>query len=534
MSTPSTIYKAASMPVKAIKGVDTLKVRNDLLLSNPNYFHAIMKVDDPYSPMSAFGNSLGGLFGTTSNEDQFSVEKSAVGSEYVQYLYYSENASMYPSKVTSNTGVPDTIVAGENIELELDEQIYEPGAKLLLRNKTDELYCVGKRHSFGNTTYTFQLVGREGYTISKELLSVGSPLTYSGNIYPEGSKTNHPVLLGGPKRIERAINLLSIIRHEYAATGSAESNDHYYVFQSQTQGKLTELGFSNWPVKFVKSHLQTLNHQLIYSRANFDPATKKVNNRNSQGQFHEVPSFSGIREQLSCAKHQWTYDLKATSYSNAIKFLEGILKYMSSALGKTDMNLIAYATGAGRAWLRKVIREGGLKVSGVSLQQIITGGETTVFGYKSDKYVCDYGTITIYDVAESRCYDRGAFDKITYDGVQYDRESLDIFFFPDKIEGKPTIRIYYKNGEYNGKNVNRMMVFGHQKGMSGYSGNTLNFTDAQVSDAAVESALRDSKYDVSSAFDGDLWMGLSHISVMVDTSRVAKLTLSTPSNRTMI
>lgn len=526
-------YLATQTPIKNMKGFDNLKARNELLLTNPNYFHAIMKVDDPASPMSVLGVSLGGFYGTNDPNEGVTTEKTPIGSEYVKYLYYSEQASVYPSRVKSNSSVPDVIVAGENFQMGIDEQIYEVGAKLQLRDKTNELYIVGKQNSIGDTVYTFQLVGQAGYTISKELLALESPLTYSGNMYPEGSTTNHPVLLNNPRRIEESINLLSIMRHEAGATGSAESNDDYYMFRKIVDDKVMEQGMLNLPVKFLKEHLKKVNYQLTYSRANFDPLTKKVNNRTSQGQYHEVPSFSGIKEQLEAAKHQFSYDLKARSYANAIKFLEGILKYMSQIAGKTDMNLVAYATGAGRAWLSNVINEGGLKVSGVTLQQQIKGGETNVtFGYVADTYVSRYGKISIFDIADSHCYNKGAFDTVSYDGMQYDRESLDIYFFPDMVDKKKTVKLYYKSGEYNGKEVNRMLVLGHQKGMSGYGGNTLN--DTQLSDAAIAAAMKNSNHDVASAFDGDLWMALSHMSVMVNTMNVARLRLQTPTNLVQI
>ncbi|RYC70667.1 hypothetical protein [Spirosoma sordidisoli] len=503
---------------------DDMPRRNDLLF-HKEIVTSVSKSLNPMSMFNFFSNLGGRMLGTEEQGKQFDIMHRAVGAEYIRSRKYREH--MVPARVVDASRVPDVLIAGHNFELTQDKFIGEAGEKVMLKDMVTQLMVTSYRPSADgrNFDYTYQLIDQpEKSTISGSIISIDSPINYGfGNSVGEGSLTGN-TLVDDDERYTDRLNVLPVLRYVIPRTGNAMADETFKFTGTEAMDGSEEREVeyvTDLPLRGAKKVLAAIDHDLLFSRANFDIKTRRIANRANTTRYPERPSYAGLFQQWDQAPYIWQAYQKAP-LSEGVKLLQDILSFKRNELG-SGKRYIAYCMGMGRQYLKAVFGE-AIKQIGYNIQIEVDENNKLgkgTFGFDFDEYVTPDGSITIMDIGYALNQWGAEFTMINYNNVGYSPRSNRIYLQPIAVgqgmDRKLPATIYHKEG--NG--ISRGFVLGTTRGITGANGGMTGQALAAMQEDGLRRMLDNERYNLSSTADMDEMHILSQICPDMDTDMMS-------------
>ncbi|MCE7039240.1 hypothetical protein [Dyadobacter sp. CY312] len=505
--------------------------KNDMLLDS-NIFTSIVMSENPGSIMSMLGFGFGENMAIGEHSDpMFQMKTVGIASNYIKIKEICEKRE--PLRVVDNSKVPDDIPANAHVQVTLQGPVLDADENVHLRDERGFARVISRRVLVdGKAEYTLQMSGLPGEIFSGRLFEVGAPINHRfGNSKGEASPDSN-LLSGDANQSNTFYNPLPITRYKLPITGDYMSDEMITVASRALDGSSEEEYNTGLPRKWFRQVLASMENQILYSTANFNPNTFEIGGRNNNSSYPERPSYAGIMQQLDQASFKWTHSYK-DNYLNGIQKIDRILQTLFYMPG-TSNKYFAMCRGNGAQWLRNVLKQGGLANSPVRITISPDKDDAIVVGFKVEKYVDALGnSLYIYDIGKNMLLSNGDYDLTTYDGMKGSPRSNDIFFFSatSEIGGRPKSKIaklFAKEGQgFGNQKVNRGFVFGVSRGITG-AGNGFSGAQAMsMTEATFEEVIRNSsRYQVQSLVDGDEYHALWQTAPYIDPRGVCKLSLS--------
>lgn len=513
------------------KAVGDMASRNDAILE-PEIFTSIVHHLNRNSPLAFFGGLVGGIdplgnYGEDPYNQMVTLQSSGLGASYINI---KEECEVYePLIVTDNSKVPTTITANVPFDFTVDRGILDPDENFLLRDQKTMGRVISRSVTPNGALITAMLDGQRGETFNGPyLFEVGAYVNYGyGNSQGEGSHKSNLMALDA-EQYNTFFNPMVITRYVLPVTGSWMSDEMFTLTQKAMDGSESEVN-TGISVQWMRKFLNSYENMIMFSRSNFDPATKEILGRNSNAvRYNERPSYAGIYEQFDEAPVKWKQPLRAGSTSG-IQKINSIMRTLKQMPGHNG-TFFAMGYGVGIEWLRETIREGGLNNSMYRIVLTPDSNDAITAGFNVDKYVLDgIGVLYIYDIGNGM-HIPGKFDTVTYNQVTSTVRSRDIFFFSSTVagrNGKPqkVAKLYTKEGQVEGfGKVNRGLVFGSSRGLTGeYNGLQGQAALSMQVEQAMRSMLNSN--GLGSIVDGNEYHALTEHTVYVDPRGTVKLSL---------
>lgn len=512
------------------KLIDDMPRRNDLLLTNPDIFTGIMRNIRPASPIAFFPSFLGNQVGADENDNtMFEAAPQGLGVGFIRLKEYKEVYE--PIRVTKNAYVPATIQSQVPFEVSTDF-LLERDENFLARDERSYFRVLSSRPtgSGAGADLTVVLDGQPGATASGDLFRYNDPINYNfGNSKGEGS-TDSNTFVGDAPQFNTFYNPMKITRRMFSATGSAMGDEtEYFAFSMEVEQGVYADYYTDIPISFFEKVVREMSNQFMYSTANFDPATRKIHGMSAVGKYAERPSYAGLYQQLDEVKLIYTHMLRSQSSRQLIATVDEILQKMYYANGAQKVSIVAAGKGAAIAVLRQAIKDSLTSKWGTSIS-IQTKGDAPVIdvGFELGTYNTDYGTLMLYDMGLG-LDQNGEFDKVSFQNITGNPRDWELHFMPAAMRSKngrmkKPVSIYYRKSSKGGYgDVNRGLVFGKSKGLTGQgSGISLEALQNMQNDS-IRQMMQNDKFSMDSAFDGNQYHVLYENVPYIDISKIIKL-----------
>ena len=375
-----------------------------------------------------------------------------------------------PVYVISATG-PFRVGSDSPSFITVSDSLLQPGAKVRLEDGQTLLYIKGNRSASGSgVTHEVEVVGNNvNDGVDMTYLEKGRALNYVTANYEEGSETGHPIQWGTG---DHYVQALTIHRHKYAITGDALTealtmemiktapNGDKKIFKGYLPNVMMDSGQT-----LLDFHMDAIEKDLVYGRANFDPSTGQIFNHAANGR--PVLMGDGLKAQLESA---YTVVYSPNDAIGSIRAgLERMLAFLSYNTGQDLIDLICIGgTGARMIW--NLAMRDFLIANGQHTVLNADKSPVTIAGLDVDTFKTSFGSIKF---VTSQAFNNPLVRtrEVTVNGLKLPAESFDMYAFPVKkmSNGKNNIRTFAKAKQAGGKMVNRSLVFGHIPGMSGLS-----------------------------------------------------------------
>lgn len=488
------------------KMVGDMAMRTDALLDS-EMLTSIIHKEAPASILSFFGRAVGDILprgmGVDNTDPWFSIETSGLAASYINIR--EETTTQDPLRVYDNSTVPAIIPPNSPFQVSLDRGILDDDESFMCRDQKTVGRVLSSQIGIGSTLYTVVINGMPGETFDGRLFSVGSPISYKmGNSQGEFSAKSN-IMPGDSEQYNNFFNPMMITRYKLPMSGSWMSDEFYVLRQKALDGSISEVN-TGLSKRWLRAVLEALDRQLLFSRSNFDPKTKKILGRSSGSRNPERPTYAGFYQMMDQAPVQYEHDYKSSKMSGLQK-IDRIIQTLSEQPGSRK-TVFAMCQGTGYQWLQDVILEAGMQKSPIQITVSPDKDNKVTVGWALDHYTSRHGNLFLYNVGQSMAFS-GEVDLTTYGGTKSGPRGNDIFFFNGARGGgdRPTSKIakyYSKEGQVEGYGkVNRGFVFGVSKGLTG-QGNGMTGTQAMaLQDSAIEGMINDPQYFLGSLVDGN-------------------------------
>lgn len=507
--------------------MDDMPRRNDLLLTNPDIVTGIMRHIQPNAPIVFFSSFLGNQMGA--DETMFEAAPQGLGVGFIRLKEYKQVYE--PVRVTKNSLVPATITAQVPFEVSSDFFL-EQDEQFLAKDEVSMFRVLSSRPTGQGADLTIVFDAMPGETVSGSLFGINDPINHGyGNSKGEGS-TNSNTFIGDSLQFNTFFNPMKITRRRLDSTGSAMADEsEYYSFTLEEEQGVFKDYYTDIPISFFRQVVQEYSDQLLYSRANFDPATRRIAGVSQSGKYHERPSYAGIYQQLDEVRLRYFHNLRGENNTQLLAKIDRILQELFYANGNVKTTVTIVGKGAGIRACRDAFRWAVTNKFGTTLQIQMSGDAGKInAGWEMGDYVTDYGRVVLYDMGASNR--RGEFDKVSHGGIDATPREMDLYFIPavsvDKKSGrrKKPVSIYYRQSNRGGYgNVSRGMVFGTVNGLTG-QGNGMSFDQLQnIQDSAIRTMMESQSYEMNSTFDGKESHVLYESVPYIDIAGIVRMTL---------
>lgn len=505
--------------------------RNDLLLDN-KIFTSIVHSENRGSILSLLGWGFGDNVAVNERSDpMFEIKPIGIASNYIKMKEICEKRE--PLRVTENSRVPDVINANQIIVVGLRGPVLDEDENVHLRDQYGFARVVSRRVTTdGSAEYNLQISGLPGETFNgSHLFEIGAPVNHRfGNSKGEAS-TNSNLLPADSQEYNTFYNPMPINRYKLPVTGDYMSDEMITVASVALDGSSEEEYNTGMSRKWFRQVLESMENEVLDSRANFDPNTYEIGGRNRNSAYQERPTYAGILQQMDQANFKFTHSYRDT-YLSGLNKVNRIMQTIMQMPGSSS-SIFAMCTGVGAEWLRKVISDGASAALPIRIQISPDKDDKIVMGFSVEKYVDMYNnSLYIYDYGRNRIGSNGDYDLTSFNGMKGTPRSKDIFFFSGTtaIGGGPKTKIaklFSKEGQgFGDQKVNRGFVFGVSKGITG-AGNGLTGAGAlQMQQDTIDQVIRNaSRYQVQSLVDGDEYHVLWQNTPYIDARGICKLTI---------
>lgn len=373
----------------------------------------------------------------------------------------------------------------------------------------------------GNQTiYRAQVVGNNpADVVPDRLLTGGSPLNFEFASYGEASTTGHPVTW---ETGDVYTNSTSTIRTkaswtgDFLSEGMAGSEITADVKDANGKNQVYR-GFLPGDAGFYREHMASVNRALLNGKANFNPITGRIYTQTQSDEKKDVLMGSGLYETLEACAIPMAYSPK--------EVLDGrrqMSNILDEAIGRTALytgqefvGLIAITGQLGLKCTEKASQE---KLIRENIQLTLSiDGENKSISTKNlyAKYQSTFGDMQFLWNKEVDNPGKKLDSQYTVslDGTRYGLKSGDILIIPiikykDKTTGKmkPSLSVFSKGKTENGISINRKLVFGFFRGMTG-------LTNSVNTGSTFYKQLKE--YAVSTTQDADASHLLSQIMLIV-------------------
>lgn len=521
------LIKLDRIPRKRV--ADDMHRRNDLLVTNPEIFTEIAYKEMPASPISFLGRIFGDQ--QAAPDDMFTLDTMGIGTEYIRIKEYYEKYEAI--RVVANDKVPSTIVPFEAFEASFDYPLDED-EKFFTRRGDLQFRVLSRRAGVNGHEHSIMLDDSlAGSIASSDLFAINAPINHGfGNSKGEGSH-NSNMFVGDPMQERSFFNPMTITRRMFPVTGSAMADEtaYYQVTIQNEQTKAVQDCLLEVPYRFFKQVMEEMSHQFLYSRANFDPSTLTILGKSPNGKYPERPSFAGIWQQLQeGARMTIMHHMKSESKKQLIAKIDDILRKIHYRT-KTKPTIFAMCRGGAADVLRDAIRAAidykyNMKI------EVTPQNDQLKVGFELSDYITDHGRLIIYDIGVGMGESRGEFEKVSYNGLTFDKYmETDIFFMVPTVQskdGQPKFRtkIYHKEtnkGRYG--RVSRGFVFGMSKGLTGQNNNLTTDQLLAIQDQTIDRIMSQNANRVDSLVDADEYHVLYQHTPYIDVTNVFRLKL---------
>ena len=489
---------ATAPPVAKQKlGID-LKDLSDNLMRDPNHLNAIIRKFEPSSLMGFLGISLS----TEQNGiSEVAIGRGEVAETMIKWRVYDDTP--VPIEILDAATIPTTLYPGTTYTgLGINEGWLEADAVIATENPDYWILLVDRQATMGSKFYySFQVIGSDTTSTAfpVALLQPGRKLEYRGNAKGERSSNGQPVTIQF-NRAEDFYNVTTVTRHDYDISGHALSTKPYtYLYEQMGNDPKKLVGALPFSQETVRQHLRSINAMLWGSRGNFDPIARKVINQSPHGTRTDRPILSGLREQLNSTANTYEYNPltdSLTSIGNKLDFLVRAQRAYLRLDPTTKVEYVLLTRGGGeaivtRAWEKR------FKSDPVQIHDTMGQNRQVNVGYSIGSYTTIFGDsikLRNLDYALER---NAVAEYVSYEGMQYDKQSFDIYILPiyrlSKTLNRNNISVMTKVKD----GINRGMVVGYQSGMTGFSngGSLPTSTDAERIAASIASRGTNSPVD---------------------------------------
>lgn len=329
--------------------------------------------------------------------------------------------------------------------------------------------------TLGNqTTYKAQAIGNNASGVIPDyLLAAGEPVNFEYSAYGEASKTGHPVYWNTGDIYK---NIMTTVRSKVQWTGDFLSEGT--IFEVQEDGKdAVYRGFLPGTAGFYRTHMAWINNAMLHGSANFDPITGKVYTTTSYDEKTEVSMGSGLYETVRNVGVQMSYSPKEvlTGRRTMSSILDEAIAQAAKYTGEEFIGMIALGGQLAIRCVEKANKE-KLVTENIQLTLMLNGTEKSIStkGLYA-KYQSTFGELQIMwnrepDKADKKFSSRHL---ISVDGTSYPDLSGDLIIIPiikfkDKDgKTKPSIKLISKGKTSGGITMDRRLVFGFHRGMTG-------------------------------------------------------------------
>jgi len=482
------------------------------LMRDPNKLNAIIRRFEPSSLMGFLGISLG----TEQNGiSEVSIGRGQVDDSMIKWRIYDD--SPVPIEVLDATSIPGTLYPGVTYSgLGLNEGWMEADAVIGTENPDYMIILVERKATMGaKFYYDFQVIGSDPTSgaFPVALLQPGRKVEYKGNAKGERSSNGQPVAIQF-NRAEDFYNVTTVSRHDYDISGHALSTKPYtYLYEQMGNDPKKLVGALPFSAETIRQHLRSINAMLWGSRGNFDPVARKIINQSPFGTRTERPILSGLREQLNSTANTYEYfplTDSLTSIANKLDFLVQAQRNYLRLDPTTKVEYVLLTRSGGeavitRAWEKK------FKSDPIQIHDSLDSSRKVNVGYEIGYYTTVFGQrmkLRNLDYAMDR---NAVAEYVSYEGMQYDKQSFDIYILPiyrlSKTLNRNNISVLTKVKD----GINRGLVIGYQSGMTGFSNGGAIPTSADAERIAASIASK----GVNSPVDEEKMMTLSEYTCAV-------------------
>ncbi len=504
--------------------IDDMPRRNDLLISNPEIITGIMRKVRPSSPAIFFPSFLGNNVGA--DESMWEAAPQGLGVGFIRLKEYKDVYE--PVRVLRNSLVPAVIVPHQPFEVSVDYAL-ERDENFLTRDEKSYFRVVSSRPTGDGADLTVVYEAMPGMTTSGDQFRVNDPVNHNyGNSKGEGSVDSN-TYLGNAMQYNLFFNPMKITRRTFQETGSAMADEtEYFAFTLEDEQGIAHDYYTDIPISFFEEYVAEQSRQILYSTANFDPATRRILGTSAQGKYHERPSYAGIYQQLDEVKMIHYHQLRSQNFNQLLATIDEMLRNLYYLNNRQKTAIIAFGKGSGIQVLRDAFRWAINGKFGMSIHiQTAGAGEKIDVGFETGNYITDHGQVILYDMGMGLDKD-GEFDKITYQNLSGNPRDWEVYFMPAMSVGKNArkkkqVNLYYRKSSKNGKDVSRGLVFGKVKGITGQN-NRLSIEQIQsMQEDSIRQMLNNDSFEVGSTFDGNEYHVLTESVPYIDIDKIQKL-----------
>lgn len=340
------------------------------------------------------------------------------------------------------------------------------------------------------TTYRARIVGNNPSEVCPaELLQDSSPFNFKTAIYGEASKTGHPVNWSTG---DLYLNTMTTVRTKVSWTGDFLSEGMEIEVSKTDKNKAPMLAFLPGSVGFYKEHMKRVDYWNIHGVSNFDPISGKIYGQTSRDEKQDVVSGSGLYDIVEKCGIPMVY--------NPLEVLAGrrlMSDILDEAIGLTSRytqdEMIAMMAIGGQIAMKCVEKATQEKITreNIHLELRLDSGIKSIDTHGLYfKYQSTFGTLQVMwnkYVDEPNAQYNAAYS-IPFGGQQFPLRSGDLIIVPivkmaDKEnpgKTKPSLSLFSKGKNTAGMAINRKLVFGFFRGMTGLTnsvptGNAKNF-----------------------------------------------------------
>lgn len=482
--------------------------RTDAILDH-EILTSIIHKEAPSSLLSFFGRAVGDVvpkgMEQDGNEPYFSISTSGLAASYINIR--EETSKQDPLRVYDNSLVPAVIRANVPFSVTLDRGVLDEDENVLLRDETSVARVLSRRIGTGSTEYTMVINGQGDETFDgTHLFGSQAPISYlMGNTQGEFSQKSN-TMPGDSEQYNTFFNPMMITRYAFATSGSYMSDEMYTMYQqSAMDGSVSEVN-TGLPRRWLKKVIMALDRQLLFSRSNFDPKTKRILGTNNNSRNAERPTYAGFYQMMDQAPVQYIHDIRS-SYNSGLQKIDRIIQTLAEQPG-AKKTVFAMCYGVGYNWLKDTLRIAGSAKSPFTINITPDANDKIAIGWALDYYATDYGNLYIYNVGKSQAFS-GETDLYSYNGTKSGARGNDIFFFNGarEVGQRPTSKVakyYTKEGQVDGhQKVNRGFVFGVSKGITGEGVGWTGQSASTLQNQMIDQMMNDPKYFLGSVVDGN-------------------------------
>lgn len=425
--------------------------------------------------------------------------------------------------VSPLSDIPNPAYYNVDYTIKLAEGWPQENATLLLEDGSTTIFLTAKLPSVGGASgyvYNFQIVsedkpGTKVFT-RRELFSQGRYVNYFGNGHPEFSERGQP--LQKQRGWVDMYGIMQTIRHMTTASGHALSTNIVMDVLGETGMDIEKSYILPYGKELVEGHLEKVGMTLFYGRTNFDPVERRVRTLMTNSQRSEVPLLAGALQQFEYTERIMEYSVYG-NIANTAMTLDAGFQMAANYYKQANMKYVL-VTDMGGAKVLQDVMEYKAKNGIVQYRTNVGEGAYINVGNNYGKYIGAGYEWHVLNMGYASSKRGMKFEQASYNGGTYDKPSFNIYAMPigvvDDPDGKArnSIRLISKKKD----NINRALVIGNIKGMSGLHGNGTDVDLTKLDNDVIARLISEERTSVASPVDGEVVMTLSEVGCLVADS----------------